>query len=1156
MSDNNTIPTPPGPTNGVANGAAPPVFVPTSGGAAAVAAAIAEDQKLRGISRSLLIACGGTGHKVLLDVRQRLLQKYGDLSKIPIVSFLLIDTDQAIFGKNPNYSDAANLDNADKIHTSVHGVEQLRRNLREYPHLRDWLDPRTLSGDINQGAGAVRSRGRLAFFWNYDQIAKRIQEEAVEITKDSSKAQAIKNGLQVSEGTTVYIVGSLLGGTGSGMFLDLAYTVKELLKSQRMLEVVGIFAIPPNTAAVAVDNRPNAYASLLELNHYTDPSTTFTAQYKPDQPAIENADPPFRYTYLVDTSSPSANLGSVDRLVEMVGHSVFLDLTSEFQRQKKSNRDNFDQFLTNPDDLGCPQNYLAMGLAALHFPKDKVMQACSSRLARQIILRWTEPIERVANIGAFTEGEIGRLGLDPDEVRRQITVRSAESGELLQDTAQSFWSETNHQYQTAYPGHNNVAEFLNVKQAEQVTRFVDNDPNPDLLAKRRQNLGEFIFQMQQNLRALIPAKEVALRAFISECVNDPNRRHGVARAFLDQSSERFRAYADALGKQRDLDKETLVPLAEQRDSQLGDITRYANDKMMSLVPTAKRREIDESKDNYLRFARQWDTSLLGIRSSEAAIYFYIAMQSVLERLKDEMDGYIERMKSLEAFFRREEQTAIENPVDVNGLVLFDRGRRVEREDGTAYYANGDIDNRYGVYVGDGAAPNNPAVSTTAAETLVELGTAGNIYGLRDTDMNRIRGTLAARSRRVFHDVENESVLDKFFEKFGIGTDRSIEELRRVFGLSQPFIHLRDNAPNYKHHQNKEQTIVGLMHGAEPRSEAEQRFLGMLRDTVQGIRDGQITNANEQHQVLFLRERAAFPLRLLEGMESYRFAYDQSRAAGASANPIHTRRDVREWVRIDPPSYEEQREAWETFCVGWAMGVIGEERETKYTATGQRETIRFIASYRDRFGMPKTDPLGTFISITGDMARLMREAESPQEQANRPPKEARELVLLLCDNPTLRQQLDQGIENKLHELGVTEMGNRLVAHVQAQERILPAPVYRPYQKAVSDYLEHINYAGPGGPPAVAAVATTVPAPLMAPPPTAAIVPPVPVTNGSGSGAATATVAPPVTTTPAAPPNGSGVNAVRERLANLRMLLDEGLITDEDFKTRKEAILKDI
>ncbi len=320
---------------------------------------------------------------------------------------------------------------------------------------------------------------------------------------------------------------------------------------------------------------------------------------------------------------------------------------------------------------------------------------------------------------------------------------------------------------------------------------------------------------------------------------------------------------------------------------------------------------------------------------------------------------------------------------------------------------------------------------------------------------------------------------------------------------------------------------------------------MLKDTVQGIRDGQISNSNEQHQVLFLRERAAFPLRLLEGMESYRFAYDQAKAQGAAANPIHTRKDVREWVRINPPSFREQKEAWQTFCAGWASGVIGEERDTRYTATGIKETLRFIAAYRDRFGMPKTDPLGGFIAITGDMAKLMREAETEAESASRPPKEAREIVLILCYNPTLRQQLDQGIEEKLHELGVAELGNRLVAHVQAQERALPPAIYRPYQQGISDFLEEINYAGPA-----AAVPVT---------PAAAAPPGVPEAAGTANGAGSpgtiggpAVAAPtPALPQPAATPS-TGQN-IRERLTNLKSLFDDGLITSEDYDTRRATIL---
>ncbi len=843
----------------------------------------------------------------------------------------------------------------------------------------------------------------------------------------------------------------------------------------------------------------------------------------------------------MDTSSPKANLGSVDKLVGMIGHSIFLDLTSEFQRQKKSNRDNFDQFLTVPDDLGCPQNFLSMGLAAIHFPKDKVLHACSSRLARQIVARWTEPLQKTANVGSFTEGEMGRLGLDPDEVKRQITVANQESGELLRDRALAHWTATNGQYQTAYPGNNRVVEMLTAKQKEQEVKVADNDPNPDLLGKRRQNMGEYLFQIQENLRALVPAKERALRGFISACVNDPNRRHGVARAFLDQATERFRAYADNLGKERDAHKETLGPVAEQRDAQLGGINNAAGDFALGLVLGAKRNAIDEKKDAYLVQARRWDVAVLDMRSAEAAVYFYTQMLTVLERLKEEMDAYIERMKGLEAFFRKEEQTAIENPVDVNGLIIFDRGRRVDNDNGTATYVDGDIDHRYSAYVGDGADPGNPAVSSAAADSLTALGSTGDIYGIRDQDLNRVKAVLFGRARDVFKPVENEAVVDKFFEKFGSGSDRSIEELRRVFALSQPFIHLQENAPNYKHTQNKEQTIVGQMHGSEGRTEQEARFLTMLRDTVQGIRDGQISNANEQHQVLFLRERAAFPLRLLEGMDSYKFAYEQARAQGAAANPIHTRRDVKEWIRINPPSFEDQKQAWQAFCVGWSTGVITEKRDTRYTATGAKETIQFEASYRDRFGLPKTDPLGTFVSITGDMAKLMRAAETDQESENRPPREAREIVLILCDNPTLREQLEQGIEGKLHEMGVTELGNHLVAHARTQERALPAAIYRPYQKAISDYLEQINYAGPGAPVAVTPVAAPAP-------PVATATPTNGASQTNGAAATTATIAP-----LAAAPNQ---RTVRERLVELKGYLEDGLIDQADFDARKATILADL
>jgi len=205
MAEINQQPAPNGPTATPstptpASTPPPTTAAPATSTSASTVTAQADEGRLRGISRSVIIGVGGTGHQIILAVRKRLIEKYGSLDKLPIVGFALLDTDQAIFSKNPDYDDAVNLDSADKIHCSVHGVDNLRKNLRDHPHLRNWLDPRVLTGDIDQGAGAVRARGRLAYFWNYATIARKLEDEMHMVTKDSSKETAIKNGLQVGEG--------------------------------------------------------------------------------------------------------------------------------------------------------------------------------------------------------------------------------------------------------------------------------------------------------------------------------------------------------------------------------------------------------------------------------------------------------------------------------------------------------------------------------------------------------------------------------------------------------------------------------------------------------------------------------------------------------------------------------------------------------------------------------------------------------------------------------------------------------------------------------------------------------------------------------------------------------------------------------------------
>src|SRR5947209_10920087 len=152
---------------------------------AAPAADPQDEARLRGISKSIVIGLGGTGHKIVLDVRKRLVEKYGTLDVIPIVSFIQMDTDGAVLARNVNYSEEVNLRRSEIIHATVAGVENLKNRLNDYPHLRTWMKPSALTGHTYQGAGAIRAQGRLAYFWNYSEFTRRLAESYRQVTRDA-----------------------------------------------------------------------------------------------------------------------------------------------------------------------------------------------------------------------------------------------------------------------------------------------------------------------------------------------------------------------------------------------------------------------------------------------------------------------------------------------------------------------------------------------------------------------------------------------------------------------------------------------------------------------------------------------------------------------------------------------------------------------------------------------------------------------------------------------------------------------------------------------------------------------------------------------------------------------------------------------------------
>src|SRR5262249_9535254 len=109
----------------------------------------------------------------------------------------------------------------------------------------------------------------------------------------------------------VYVVAGLAGGTGGGMFLDMAYALRGRLKRMgyEFPQVVGIFVVPPADPALASPPAPgNASPALTELNHYARPETASSAHYDDRGGSVREQDPPFSRCYLVPGTAAELNL--------------------------------------------------------------------------------------------------------------------------------------------------------------------------------------------------------------------------------------------------------------------------------------------------------------------------------------------------------------------------------------------------------------------------------------------------------------------------------------------------------------------------------------------------------------------------------------------------------------------------------------------------------------------------------------------------------------------------------------------------------------------------------------------------------------------------------------------------------------------------------
>jgi hypothetical protein len=249
---------------------------------------------------TLVIGVGGMGTNTVRAAKRRLRKVWGSETLPGMVQLLALDTEPLVnrLDQEPLYAD-------EFAYMGKFDATRLVDNLENHPEIARWWNyPSIPLGYIHNGAKQLRPIGRLSFFRNYVTFKRLLETKYAALDKIRDMETAQNRGFPVMGNyQLVYVVGSLCGGTGSGMFMDVAHRVRALVRSNA--RVVGIFYLPDVLEEEITSDlqrrriKANAYAALKELNYFQE-TQAFQELYPSEQRALPDTPyAPFDFIFLV-----------------------------------------------------------------------------------------------------------------------------------------------------------------------------------------------------------------------------------------------------------------------------------------------------------------------------------------------------------------------------------------------------------------------------------------------------------------------------------------------------------------------------------------------------------------------------------------------------------------------------------------------------------------------------------------------------------------------------------------------------------------------------------------------------------------------------------------------------------------------------------------
>ncbi|MDN3015649.1 tubulin-like doman-containing protein [Paenibacillus sp. BSR1-1] len=330
---------------------------------------------------TILIGLGGIGSNIANMVYGRIPPE--QRGRVAIHAF---DTDAGSI---------AQLDHLRNCATQTSTNHSVNEYLQANKEVIKWFpnNPQIKRKTMTDGAGQVRAVSRLAF-------RSAMSEGKLNALWDGIERIFPVDSDSRSYNVRVIIISSLVGGTGSGIFLQIALYLREMLERKLGSESVlirGAFLLPDILVrSNTLDQNEweavqgNGYASLKELNAITlsasgnhKQNVTIELEYRPNQidlegrtaHAITDKHLPYDFCFLFDyENTKGQHLTNVSEYMEQVARTVYLQLFSPISAKSFSQEDNQIRSLVESNGQA---RYCGSGVASLTYPYEDILDYCA-----------------------------------------------------------------------------------------------------------------------------------------------------------------------------------------------------------------------------------------------------------------------------------------------------------------------------------------------------------------------------------------------------------------------------------------------------------------------------------------------------------------------------------------------------------------------------------------------------------------------------------------------------------------------------------------------------------------------------------------------------------------------------------------------------------